>query len=137
MVVLSIGSNCGDRRRAVASAISWLSGLLDDFIASDIYETPPVGHQGSNYMNAVVCGTFTAPLSELERSCKRYEVECGRDLVARLRNQVPVDIDIVALDNEILRPEDFKRDFFRIGYRQVVGMECVSSARPYNKDKDR
>ena len=119
-VVLSIGSNCGDRRQAVASAIEWLSGQLTGFLASDIYETPPVGHQGSDYMNDVVAGEIDIPVAALERNCKRYEVECGRDLVARLRGMVPIDLDIVLSGNNILRPEDFKREFFQIGYRSIL-----------------
>lgn len=117
--VVSIGSNCGDRKESVAKAIDWLSGLLDEFKASQIYETPPVGHQGSDYMNAVVTGVSDMTPSLLERELKRYEVECGRDLYARIRNLVPIDLDIVIADGNVVRPEDYKRVFFQIGYHQL------------------
>lgn len=117
--VVSVGSNCGDRKGAVAKALEWLSENLSDFHASEIYETPPVGHQGSDYMNAVAAGECDMPLSRFERECKRYEVINGRDLFARLRHEVPVDIDVVIAEGKILRPEDFRRDFFQFGYKQI------------------
>lgn len=57
-VVLSLGSNCGDRERSVGEAMTWLSGILGDYMESEIYETLPVGHSGANYMNAVVSGSY-------------------------------------------------------------------------------
>lgn len=117
--VVSIGSNCGDRRRHVAEAMEWLSAMLSDFRASEIYETPPFGHQGSDYMNAVAEGESEMTLAAFERECKRREVECGRNLYARMQGLVPVDIDIVMADGEVLRPEDFRRGFFRLGYQTL------------------
>lgn len=120
--MVSIGSNCGDRTEEVAKAIEWLGSLLKDFRSSKIYETPPVGHQGSNYMNAVGIGETELTVPQFVRECKRYEVLAGRDLAARIRGDVPVDVDVVISDGEILRPEDYKREFFQIGYREVTGV---------------
>lgn len=118
-IVVSLGSNCGDRRQKVEDAILWLAGSLADFKTSSIYETPPVGHQGSNYMNAVAEGLIDVSVPEFEKSCKRYEEESGRDAEARLDGRVPIDIDIVIADSDILRTEDFRRGFFQIGYLQL------------------
>lgn len=122
-VVIGLGANCGNRRKSVAKAIEWLRSMLSDTEASEIYETPPYGHAGAPYMNAVVIGIHTRgdSLGDFECECKRYEIEYGRDELARSRNLVPIDIDIVMVGDEILRPADFSRSFFQIGYKQLKG----------------
>lgn len=119
-LIVSLGSNCGDRHAAVAEAICWLSGRLSDFKASEIYETPPYGHAGSDYMNAVVSGNCECSPEDFEAECKIYELKCGRNGEARMRNLVPIDIDVVISDGNILREADFSRGFFKIGYRQIL-----------------
>ena len=122
-VVIGLGANCGDRRKGVAEAIEWLRDRLSAVKASGIYETPPYGHTGTPYMNAVVIGVYTRSdsLGDFECECKRYEIECGRDELARSQNLVPIDIDIVIAGDKILRQADFSRSFFQIGYKQLRG----------------
>lgn len=74
-VVLSLGANCGDRRKSVEEAIIWLKCILAHHRNSGIYETLPIGHSGSNYMNAVVAGLFEGKAEELELMCKSYEAK--------------------------------------------------------------
>lgn len=78
-----------------------------------------MGHSGPFYMNAVAIGRWTQTVEKLDSLCKDYEVRNGRDLKARARNEVPVDIDIVISSGKILRPKDYRCDFFRIGFRQL------------------
>ena len=115
-VVLSLGSNCGDRESAVAEAAGWLSRMLDGFSCSDIYETRAIGHDGPDYMNAVVIGSTKLTLAELEASCKAYELSHGRDEQSRREKRVPVDIDIVMANGDVLRPQGF---FVRILSQRV------------------
>lgn len=119
-IIVSLGSNCGDRAASVAKAIEWLRRRLSEFRESGIYETPPYGHAGSNYMNAVVSGKSSCDLQGFEKECKRYEEAEGRDGECRRLNLVPIDIDVVVCDDMILRPKDFAREFFKIGYRQIT-----------------
>lgn len=118
-VVLSFGSNCGDRVDNVMKAMQWACALLHCSRKSHVYETPPVGHAGSNYMNSVMTGFFKGGLSELDEACKDYEIACGRNEVSRGKGEVPIDIDIVIALGKVLRPKDFSREFFQIGYRQL------------------
>lgn len=119
-VVLSVGANSGDRHGAVEEALKWLGELLQESRFSDIYETPPLGHCGSNYMNAVLAGTYCGDMVQLEQECKDYERRKGRDQEARRKNLVPIDVDIVLWNDSVLRPKDFKSNFFRIGYHQII-----------------
>ena len=68
------------------------------------------------YINAVLSGyTLLTPL-ELDTKCKQFELEHGRTLEARKAGNVAIDIDLVIYGNDILRPKDFAREFFKIGY---------------------
>lgn len=118
-VVLSLGSNCGDRRGNVGRAMEWLMEILEGVSCSGIYETLPVGHGGMNYFNAVVTGCFKGTVEELNAKCKEYEINHGRDEEARRMGRVPVDIDIVMAGGEVLRPRDYRSLFFRKGYEAL------------------
>ncbi len=115
-VIFCIGSNCGDRHTNVCKGLEWLSNLLDDVKSSPIYATPDCHGGPKEYLNAVVRGTTKASQEVLEMLCKQYEASCGRDETMRKSGNVPVDIDLVIFGSIILRPNDYKREFFKIGY---------------------
>lgn len=116
-VVLSIGSNC--RYEEVGIAMLWLDSILSDCEMSHEYLTPALQGYGPQYTNAVVSGCTSMTYDELDRLLKQYEREHGRDEAARERGDVPVDIDIVVWDGEVVRPRDFRHDFFQIGWRTL------------------
>lgn len=116
-VVLSVGSNC--RYSEVGKAMEWLGNILDSCRHSHEYLTPALQGYGDPYTNAVVAGVTSADYSEFETMLKRYERERGRDECARERGDVPIDIDIVIWDGEVVRPRDFRQDFFQTGYRAL------------------
>ena len=118
--IFSVGSNCGDRVGNVAKALSWLSGLLTSFRHSPIYATPDCHGGQIEYMNAVGVGLATHTALELDRLCKEYEVSCGRDAEARASGDVPVDVDLVIYDGEVLRKKDYASEFFKEGYKELA-----------------
>ena len=119
LAIFSIGSNCGDRSVNVRNGLIWLSQHLTDFRSSSIYATPDCHGGTKEYFNAVACGkTYDTP-QNLELLCKQYEALCGRDDTMRKSGNVPVDIDLVIYDGSVLRPNDFKREFFKIGYSMI------------------
>lgn len=119
-VILSVGSNCGDRYAQVSSGVVWLSSILDGSRSSSIYSTRDCYGGKREYMNAVVSGKTGYEIEALERECKKYELNQGRTRDARINGDVPIDIDIVVYDNEIVRKKDYGQEFFRIGMRQIT-----------------
>ncbi len=117
--VLSVGSNTPERARNVALALDWLKDLLDECSISSIYTTPDCCGGPTQYDNAVVRGLTSRSREDLEKEAKRYESEQGRDARARAAGIVPIDIDVVVYDREIVRPKDFSSGFFRIGYDEL------------------
>lgn len=118
--VLSFGSNCGDRNRNVQRALDWLSLNFSDPKVSGIYETPEIHGVGNPYMNAVGSCKVECSLSELIAFTKEYENSNGRDSECRQRGDVPIDIDVVVWNNEIVRPLDYSCSFFKIGYSMIT-----------------
>lgn len=118
-VIFSIGSNCGDRLQNVKDGIEWLSHILTQFRVSPIYATPDCNGSQREYLNAVASGKTCLTPEAIDRLSKEYETNCGRDAAARACNNVPIDIDLVVYSSELLRPRDFAREFFQIGFRQI------------------
>lgn len=118
--VLSLGSNHGNRYANIEEAIAWCAGQLSDIRISSIYETPEIHGIGDPYMNAVVIGATCKSFEELTRETKEFERTHGRDAEARNRGEVPIDIDIVIWNEGITRPLDFSRQFFQIGYSEII-----------------
>ena len=119
-VVIGVGSNCGDRRKSVSEAINWLKTLLIQVKVSDIYETPCARKTGKPYMNAVLSGVYQGIGYDLEDILKEKEIKMGRTSECRDKGDVPVDLDIVIMDNDIIRQWDFRQKFFQIGYTQII-----------------
>lgn len=116
-VALSLGSNCGDRERAIREAVKWLTGVLEETRACGSYETEAIGGGTRPYLNSVVEARTGLSDGHLNALLKEYERAHGRDEAARTRGDVPIDIDLVVSDGRILRPRDYTADFFQIGFR--------------------
>lgn len=118
-VILSVGSNVTPRRDRVAAALALMDSLLNEGVASGIYETPEIHGMGRPYMNAVIFGKTEIDFEHLKATTKRIELEAGRNDEARRRGDVPVDIDIVVWNRQVLRPNDYRQPFFRIGAEMI------------------
>ena len=118
-VVISIGSNCEDKKAKVEEALIWLKSLLIQPKSSEIYETPCALKIGNCYMNAVISGFYQGDGMQLEEILKEKEKEMGRNEAARKKGEVLIDLDIVILNNEIVKNWDYRQTFFQIGYRDI------------------
>lgn len=121
-VILSIGSNCGDRQENVRNGLKWLSGMLSKFRCSLIYATPDCHGGPRKYMNAVAIGLTPLSAQEIEGLCKQFEIGCGRNDFARAVGDVPMDIDLVIYNEEIIREKDFRSEFFIKGYEELKAL---------------
>ena len=118
-IVLCLGSNSGKRGYTIATVIESLSHRLRNFRCSHVYETPAVGGASGPYLNAVAEGDTTHSLEEVVALAKQMETDNGRDAAARSAGLVPIDIDVVIYDGEIVRRRDFDQHFFQIGWRRL------------------
>lgn len=118
-IVLSLGSNWGNRHENIMSVIRAFEDIFDDFICSNLYETPAVNGIDNEYVNCVVIATTDHNVDYLNTILKHLEFTFGRNAERRQRREVPLDIDIVIFDNEILRHSDYSQDYFSKGYKQL------------------
>lgn len=119
--VISLGANCGDRESNIKQAIRCIGSRLGEaFSGSEIYETPDAYGGERPYLNSVVKVFSIRSRAEIEDFCKNVEKEMGRDAEARARGDVPVDLDLVVFDGQVLKERDFNASFFQIGYANLT-----------------
>lgn len=115
-VVISVGSNVADSKRNVARALRDLAILLPGGDDSGVYLTTGVNDPSRLYANGVMWGSYAGTAEKLTALLKDMERDAGRDELARSKGEVPLDLDLVIFDGQIIRPSDYARDYFRKGW---------------------
>jgi 2-amino-4-hydroxy-6-hydroxymethyldihydropteridine diphosphokinase len=103
---IALGSNLGDSHRTLAEACDWLEKLsAEPLLSSSLWRSTPVDcPPGSpNFINAVVA---LAPLphftpESLLAELQALEREFGRRPKLVLNEARPLDLDLIAWDNEV------------------------------------
>ena len=97
-VVLSIGSNLGDRMAHLQGALDALAGRVEVIAVSGVYETAPVGGPDQDdFLNAVVLAESVLPPRDLLALCQ--EVEAAHERVREVRwGPRTLDVDIIAIE---------------------------------------
>ena len=102
-VVLSVGSNLGDRLGTLQGCVHAISGLpeTDVLAVSPVYETAPVGGPAQpDYLNAVLIVATGLPPQDLLAATQRIEAGFGRARAERFGPRT-LDIDIIGYDEQI------------------------------------
>jgi 2-amino-4-hydroxy-6-hydroxymethyldihydropteridine diphosphokinase len=98
---LGLGSNIGDRRAHLESAVAALPAHGVNVLASSsVYETEPVGlvpDQREFYNACLAIETDDDP-DELLRACKDVERSLGREPGGPRHGPRPIDVDVLLLD---------------------------------------
>lgn len=110
-VIIALGSNVGNRHQHLIRAKSFLESLSandTEIEASSIYQSEAVGPSERPFLNAVIRlrieDAFT-PYDLLSR-LKSFEADEGRDLNAPRWSERPIDLDIIAWDDLVLRSDN-------------------------------
>jgi len=101
-IFLGLGSNMGDRRLNLASALHLLSEKITVDRTSSIYDTTPVGNtRQGRFLNLVCEGTTSLTPLEILNLAKEIEKTIGRK-PGPINNPRPIDIDILFYDNLVI-----------------------------------
>ena len=105
-VVLSVGSNLGDRLGTLQGCVQAIDGLpeTDVLAISPVYETAPVGGPAQpDYLNAVLIVATGLPPQDLLAATQRIESDFGRVRAEGSERFGPrtLDIDIISYDEQI------------------------------------
>lgn len=122
-LTLSIGSNSKDREWQMKYGIEWLKHIFSDAKVSSVYNSVAVNGRDSDYLNAVMTASTKLDLDDTIALMKQYEAVCGRTPVSKLQGVIPIDIDIVLWNNDVIRPNDFARQYFQRGWQELKTVE--------------
>ncbi len=114
---LGLGSNVGDRRAHLGTAVASLPGVRG---VSEVYETDPVGgpDQGP-FLNIVVEIDTTMSARELLGLCHRIESAAGRVRDVRWGPRT-LDVDILLIDGVTVDDPDLTIPHLRMWERRFV-----------------
>ncbi|WP_339888179.1 2-amino-4-hydroxy-6-hydroxymethyldihydropteridine diphosphokinase [uncultured Flavobacterium sp.] len=109
-IVLSLGSNIGNRLEAIESCVSLIHNEIATVVkVSTIYETPAWGFESEPFYNcAIVIHTTKSPQKILSQILK-IEKQLGRIRGKQQGYQARIiDIDIISLNEEIVETENLQ-----------------------------
>ena len=132
IVYLALGSNLGDRRRAIRQAVARIAELIGPVERqSSLYETQPWGFSSPHaFINACICCRTTMSPLQVLRATQKIETEMGR--VEKTHDEVYqdrcIDIDILLYDHlNIQTPEltiphrlMHEREFVMVPLREIL-----------------
>lgn len=128
-IFVSLGSNLGDRRHYLESALELLAGPdLDLAACSSVYETEPVElFEQPDFLNLVLegCTTMT-PLDVLER-CLKIEQVLGRRRL-QPKGPRPIDLDILLYGDQVLETPSLRLPHPGLRSRRFVLVPLVEIA---------
>ena len=139
-IILSLGSNMGNRRENLVKALSMLEEFCAFSAKSRIYSTPPVGYEDQrDFLNAAVFGETLVEPMELLRQCKRLERELGRE-ENFANGPRPIDIDIIfygreSISNAELTAGESLSKYFIVHLRNGIRSAKTADIK-YTKDED-
>jgi 2-amino-4-hydroxy-6-hydroxymethyldihydropteridine diphosphokinase len=105
---LGLGSNVGDRRALLESAIAALPAHGATVLASSsVYETEPVGEvvDQPEFLNACVLIETDLGPEQLLDACKAVERELGRAAGGVRHGPRPIDVDVLLLGDLVYRSD--------------------------------
>ncbi|HSW89212.1 MAG TPA: 2-amino-4-hydroxy-6-hydroxymethyldihydropteridine diphosphokinase [Candidatus Saccharimonadales bacterium] len=118
-IFLALGSNVGDKKGNISSAITMLKEHISDIVSAPLYETKPWGFtEQDNFYNTVIKGKTALSPDELLLFIKSVEEKTGR-IKRFINGPREIDIDIILYDEAILvsphltipHPRMHERDF--------------------------
>lgn len=121
-VVLSIGSNLGDRLENLQTAVTKISGnpRISNVVSSSVYETAPFGGpEQDDFLNAVLLLETDLSAEELLTFAQQLETQANRVREVRWGPRT-LDVDILTYGDEIHESETLTIPHPRIAQRAFV-----------------
>ncbi|MGM9802807.1 MAG: 2-amino-4-hydroxy-6-hydroxymethyldihydropteridine diphosphokinase [Muribaculaceae bacterium] len=118
--ILSIGSNTADSSTQMHLCVEWIKEHFNLTLLSGIYSSPAINGKDNDYLNAVAAISTAHTHEQLVAIMKQYEQSCGRTPQSKALGNIPIDIDVVLWNGEVIRPKDFAQNYFKIGWQQIT-----------------
>lgn len=111
-LTLCIGSNIASRQAAIEDALAAIAHLARIDWHSGLHESRDVTGRGNNYLNLVVEGRTELDFNDLRSEMKALEARAGRTPESKTSGIMPLDVDIVVWDGQIVSEVDFNSKYF-------------------------
>lgn len=119
-VILCLGSNW-NKENNMERAIEALRPYFVSFRLSDGMYTEPIDcPQTGTFLNQVVLGYTFRTCPELKSAFKEIERLLGRTPTSKRDGVIPVDIDLLQWNGEVLKPSDMEREYVVSGLSSLV-----------------
>ena len=117
--IICLGSNTANSAELIAGACTEIAALVTDFIKSDTYSMPSFTGVGDAYNNCVIAGSTDHSFSDFTAYTKQLERNAGRTEQSKEAGIMPLDVDIMIWDDEVIRPKEIDRPYFDKGFKQI------------------
>jgi len=104
-VVIALGSNLGDRKETLDSAVDALNQIISVTKVSSYIETDPIGGpEQPDYLNAVLIGESDLEPTDLLMKMQAIELAAGRERLERWGART-LDLDLIVAGDLVMDTE--------------------------------
>lgn len=104
----------------LSNAIARLACMCDILESSSVYEAPDDSGLGAPYLNVVMKVTTRFTLDDFRACLKSLEQEFGRNELSKSTGCMPLDVDIILWDSEIVDRYQYSKDYFQKGFAELA-----------------
>lgn len=118
-IIIALGSNTNPRQN-MERASSAIELLLPDIRWSEaVYTAPEACSNPALFLNRVGIAHTSLPVADLIRHFKQIERALGRVPENKHQGIIPMDIDLLQWNSELLKPDDLQRSYIKAGISQL------------------
>ena len=117
-VIIALGSNYNAEEN-ITRAVEKLGNFIISVSYAPAAWTEPYGDYPSTalFLNQVAIGFSIYSIEELRTEFKRIEQQAGRHSLELQKGEMPLDIDLLQWNEEVLKPEDMEREYINEAIR--------------------
>lgn len=117
--LLCMGSNL-DALLHLKNAEDALQRLFPDIEWGGIVETVPEKIENPQpFLNRAARFRTSLPMTEVRNILKQIEQTNGRTPDSKKKGRIPLDIDLLSYDQQILKPEDWQKEYVRLAFHHA------------------
>lgn len=118
-VVLCLGSN-QDCEANMSRAVDLLRGYFHSIRFTGSIYTEPVGLSDSTlFLNQAAVAYTPASAASVNQTLKDIEKQLGRMPESKEKGQVPIDIDLLLWNEQVLKPVDLEKEYVKLLLRPL------------------
>ena len=119
-VIIGLGSNWKSEVH-IQQANRLLMDYFDEIHFSEAVYTEPIGvSQSDLFLNQVAIAYTSHSIAEIETVLKEMEKMLGRTSTSKQQGIIPIDLDLLQWNNQILKSDDLERDYIRNGIESII-----------------